>query len=549
MVWYDTNLLTSMKTRSAGNRKVGAWSAAGAQKSSKKRIHRRRRQKKKNAASKKDRGEEESASPPPQGSGIFPLVIFEKILRLSPDRRAHNAFEHASKEMRGLVRTLDDGVFRWPDGVRLNPEAWSRKEGVITFDKSRNTITTQSDANQSSFATFTADSKNFIVSEMSAAGARTVRTWDARKGLLNSPTFDELSGMQLSSTNGEMYAYERFDDYMYGLDGYLREHQYLAVLRLNITQSGARWLQDRRWLGRIGFQYAGDPWRNAPEVRYEYGNSDLVYHSQDRKVFVVVSSTSIYFRYDPFIDWSHRYRKCFDADVNDHGQSYAFLLCGSKFMIWQDSEDDIMIYTIHGPEMDGSAWTLGRFGHVDSFSHHPLEPSLVAAVGTRVLPLDGTASSTARVSHQIDLLKFSSEGEDNDFDTMHTVASKMFDTCPYRYGADAEDLTLKHKTRTVWFSDGSHMIYFYGRSIELFGIKFVVGQPSAEFVDSDPTSLQAQLVAKANTLIQEKIPDETYNIEWVKIAPNQRTLAIRMIQFVCIEEQDIKHEETWMVSV
>jgi hypothetical protein len=43
--------------------------------------------------------------------------------------------------------------------------------------------------------------------------------------------------------------------------------------------------------------------------------------------------------------------------------------------------------------------------------------------------------------------------------------------------------------------------------------------------------------------------DEMEEFEHHFISAMHRTLAIRMLKFVRIEEQDMKHEETWMVSV
>jgi hypothetical protein len=483
---------------------------------------------KKKKTSQKNQQEETSPPSPPFS---LPVDVFRKILELSPDRKVHNAVGRTNKELYSLVQSLaaEDDHGRWPGATILDPP-----NADNTATRRRRSFC--------SWGSFASNSKEFILSENNDGyGSLQMKLFDIQKGLIQHETIAVRYHQQDDATTPT--ALYSSPDWRY----------VICMLR-----NGVITIQDEQHQTSRPDDEREKNW--TPSSTLGLGLTPMLTFVQDR-----ITGQS---RYMAVAESSHLVvldllsRKVLvnvrDQRFSGHGRTVPFH-CNGRFLLWQRNDQSIGILNFLAPDIGlnlAAAFSVvsdpptGQ-RKIDSFLPHPVDESLVVAVQTRS---EGTI-----ICHDFSLLQFScslfrpvvpadddddnNNNNNNEQDGVFSM-DKITVKCRGRIETDEKiDLLVerreipKHKTRMFWFADGMHVGYHYDRTIHLLKVQHDDNADAEDIdmnihvVDNDTVDpkccLPAQLVAKANAFIEEKLSPMMY-IDWVQLAPNQRTLAMRV---------------------
>ena len=459
----------------------------------------------------------------------FPTDIFGKLLEFSAVRRVHNAIGGTNRELRKVTQKYNTP---WPCSI------------ILTSSATNVQYARKAPLNQSSHGAFTLDSKRLVLTELTELGStpqhRALQIWDVRNGQVLRQAFPTYSGICVSPDC--LVAVECNEDFQ---EAYIRKY--------NIDH-----------LGNIAAVSSSNtiPW---PSSFYGFGDRVDVFFSPDGGMICGIENDRIAvfdLKTDQF------FRDIRISNIRSHKNTHP-LLINNSFMIWQRKQANVAVTTLrdlNGDLMTTTNRTYVSFGgnDMDSFSQCPLHEDLVVSAATErdddnSSQEEGGGDEGNLLRHTLTLIKFWRPCEAPDFDRnghrrrnlhrdirhdpddpegIHFMAKNVdtisFTTTKMEGLLIDRDAIPRHKQRMVWFSDGIHLVYFSDREIHLFRVNAATGYISMVCNDDEDSnkalSLPFKLIEKANQVIDAKVPKEMH-LDWVLIAPNSRTLVMRLCRF------------------
>ena len=447
---------------------------------------------------------------------LFPTDIFRKLLEYSPVRLVHNAIGRSNRELHALAKEYDTP---WPDNT------------ILTTSATNVEYAWRSQLNQSSCGAFTLDSNRLVLTELTEFGStpqhRALQVWDVRKGQVLRKTFAPFRGIYISP-NG-LCTVQCYGGHIHKID-----HS-ITTCDVNISNT---------------IKYRA--------ITIQYRKKDFLedtidaFFSPDGGLMCGVDKEQISL-FD--LKTAKRIGTTFDRNIRIHKNTHPLLL-NNSFMVWQDYELGVAITTLRNLNGDLTTTnnpvfisiTTNKRNYVslscdvDSFSQCPLDESLVVSAFTEMDESSQEGQEATKIQHSLTMLKFWRPCEASGFDPDNTdrgnpdgilYTAKDLDTIVFTT-TRMEGLVIdrdeipRHKQRMAWFSDGVHLVYFYDREIHLFRVDPEAGYISK--VSEDSKGLPTMLIEKANQVIDAKVPKEMY-IDWMAIAPNSRTLVMRLCRF------------------
>ena len=448
---------------------------------------------------------------------LFPPHIFGKMLEFSPDRLVHNAIGGTNRELLALTQEYDTP---WPDNTILS----SSSTNIRCFGRSR--------LNQSSYGAFTVDSKRLVLTELTELGStpqhRAMQIWDIRKGLVLRQTFAAFSGICVSPC--AHCTVECYGGSESRRDKTIRVHSIDHSISTGAV-SISKTIQD------------------GNDLLFRYGDDIDFFFSPDGGLMCGIHEYKI-------LVFDLKNGQCImqtiDRNIHIHKNSHPFLI-NNSFMVWgQRHHAGVAVTTLR--DLNGDPMNADNMrcienglllGRMDSFSQCPVDESLVVSARREIddVSSQDEGGDETKVQHSLTTLKFWRPCEACDFDRNNDgeigdpdgilYKAKSLDTITFTTTKmeglliDREEIP-RHKQRMVWFSDGIHLVYFDYREIHSFRVNAAMGYISK--VSEDSKSLPSMLLEKANQVIEAKVPKEMY-IDWMLIAPNSRTLVMRLCRF------------------